>query len=90
MIGIQSIALESDETGYVLTAKTDFVTFTAALNDLSAMRQLLAVAREVQNYVDSHDEALAAWKARNEDDQFPTLADISVRIGDQLDREGLA
>lgn len=63
MIGIQSIALESDETGYVLGIEADNGrVITCSLNDLSAMRQLLAVAREVQNYVDSHDEALAEWK----------------------------
>lgn len=89
MNDIHSITLESDETGYTLTVESEEWVKSGALNDIAVMRQLLVAARHVQSYVDSHDEALAAWKAtRNAPSFFETFADIA-RTDDRLHQEGL-
>lgn len=102
MNDIHSITLESDETGYTLTIQSDEGTTTGALNDIAAMRDLLKAARYVQSYVDSHDEAFAAWKACAWDNaagaydahnpKHPSFFDMMVdiaRTDDRLHREGL-
>lgn len=91
MNDIHSITLESDERGYTLLLETeDEGTTTGFLNDIAVMRQLLVAARHVQSYVDSHDEALAAWQALNNqsDALFRTFVDIA-RTDDRLHQEGL-